>query len=420
MIYCLIVFLILFISIDLINNKKIITPCFVFNVIWLVTVVLYQFKLSYLQDDLSYRTILILYVCVLSYNITLLFCKINEKILKKKFNKTENMLPKKMCIRIKEIKKKISRILNKNSIEDKIKIAKYIVIVLFIVEIIYSKGVPLIWKFMNNGKIYFDFGIPSINGALYGLVICLGAYSFFLKSKDKFIYLAIGILIISRQIILSILIEAVIFEICGSDNIKKSVKKILILIIIAMIGFNLIGNFRSGNNVMNDVFQAKENYEKLPSTLKWIYSYMTFSLGNFNELVKITNGGVNYGTSILTDLVPTVILNIVKVKPINSFVFLKSLNFNVSTYLQSIYLDFGIIGIAIFNILIALLGNKMYCIMLKNKTSKNILLYAVYIHNIIFLFFINMFLYLPIIAQFVYIILIFSEGEEDENICSDS
>ena len=57
----------------------------------------------------------------------------------------------------------------------------YIALVVFIIEVIYSKGCPLAWKILGNGKTYFDFGIPSVNGMFYGLVILMGSYSLFKK-----------------------------------------------------------------------------------------------------------------------------------------------------------------------------------------------------------------------------------------------
>ena len=74
-------------------------------------------------------------------------------------------------------------------------------------------------------------------------------------------------------------------------------------------------------------------------------------------------------------------------------------------------MDFGDIGILVFGILLAFLGNSIYKQMLLNKTEANILTYSVYVHNILLLFFVNMFLYLPVIVQFIYIPLIFAENK---------
>lgn len=415
MIYLLIGILFILCVVDILKNRKIFSPSFIFNTIWFVTLSLYQLKLSYIQQDLSNKTVFIFYVCVLSYNITLILLNLIESKRKDKETKNSKM-PKKIFNFIREIKSKVYNILTSRTVEKKVKIAKYIAIIIFIIEVICSKGVPLVWKIIGNGKTYFDFGIASLHGAFCGLVICLGAYSLFSKSRDKFIYLAMGILIISRQILMSMILEAIVFEIYSNKkNLKKSIIKILIILIIGIIGFTLLGNFRSGNNIMHDVFQAKEQYKDLPSTLKWIYSYMTFSISNFNNLVGMTPGAINYGTSMLTELLPTVVMNLINLEEIHTFNHLVSLNYTVSTYLPNIYLDSGIVGIGIFNMLLAFIGYKSYINMKKEESAKNILLYSIFVHNIIFLFFTNMFLYLPIIVQYLYIWIIFNEKKELQN-----
>ena len=388
---------------DLIKNKKILSPRFLFNFIFFISSSLYEWHFSYIQQELSDRTELILLNCVVFYNLTYYYF---EHIFNKdKFFKLIKKLKEKF-----NIKNKLPKI--KTSMNKRIKIAKYIVIVTFIIECIYSKGFPLLWKFTDDARSYLEFGIPSLNGALDGLIICLGAYSLFSKSKDKYIYLLIGLCVISRQIILSMFIEGIIYFILSSNK-KISYKKIGLLVVIAFIGFTAIGNFRSGNDTMDNVFMPKKQYQKIPSSMKWTYSYITFSVSNFNNLVSITDGGMNHGASMLSEFMPTVILNKVNIKPKFNQDYLVHSAYNTCTYLPSIYLDFGMFGIIVFNSLIALLGYLLYQGATKKKSTKNILLYSVFAHNIILLFFINMFLYLPVLVQFVYIPLIFS-GDNDE------
>lgn len=386
--------------IDFIKNRNYFSPLFIFNFIWALTLGLYQMKISYLQHDLSERTIFIFYICVIAYNLAVILCKymkLDRLKIKRKKNISNN------------------KIINPSrKIEYKIKIARNIALIVFVIEIIYSKGLPIIWKIIGSSKIYFDFGIPSINGAWYGLIIFLGAYSFANKTKDKYLYLCIGILIISRQIIMSILIEAVIYMIIQKE-IKIDKKKIVLLIIIVIVGFSILGNFRSGSSTMDEIFFAKEKYENMPTALKWIYSYMTFSITNIDNLINLTPGAVNHGASMLYDIIPTVLLNLVNIKVNYSPYYLEFINFNVSTYLPSIYLDFGVFGVFIFNFIIGFIGARIFHDVQKDNFKRDILLYCVFVHNIILLFFINMFLYLPIIVQFIYIYIVFKDERKEEN-----
>lgn len=384
------VILVLCCVIDYSKNHKIFTPVFIFNFIWLITLSLYQLKLSYLQSDLNDRTIEVFFSAIVSFNIAYLFFNI--------FN----------------IKGK--KHLSKTSMDKKIKIAKFILLGIFALEVASSGGVPLLWRFIGSGKNYIDYGIPSLHGAFNGLLICLGAYSIYKKRKDSLLYLGISILILSRQVIISMFIEAIMCMILDPNRKvkKKNKKKIVVYVILILALFTILGNFRSGNNTMNNIFKPKEQYESLSDTTKWVYSYMTFSISNFNNLTKITSGDINKGASMLDALLPTVLLDKVNVKVKYNPFYLVSLNYTVSTYMPPIYLDYGINGIIFFNIFIAFIGCIFYHKYLHNRESiKNRLLYAVFVHNVILLFFTNMFLYLPIIIQFIYIPIIF-DGEKME------
>lgn len=382
---------ILFLLFDYCKNKKIFSPMIIFNFIWILTLGLYNFKISYLQQDLSERTLYLFLLNVLGFNITYFFLAFIQK---------------------RKIVKSRKRRL-KYSTDDRIKFAKWFVIFLFIIEVIYSGGLPIIWKITGVSKNYFDFGIPSVHGAFNGLVICLGAYSFFKKTNDKFLYFLIAILIFSRQIMISIVVEAVIFNLFTSKKIPW--KKYFMIGIVGIVVFSILGNFRSGADTMNNIFKPKEQYENMPTSIKWVYSYMTFSISNFNNLVSITDGGINSGASMLSQIIPTALLDKVNVSVKYDPFYLISLNYNTCTSFPEIYLDFGAIGILFYGIFLAYFGNSLYKNVRLSYNEANMLKYAVYAHNVVLLFFVNMFLYLPIIVQFFYIPLIFVDDLKEES-----
>lgn len=391
----LIIVLVFFLLMSLKKYKTIFNPLVIFNFIWVLTLFLYEFKLSEIQRDLSSRTIVVFWICVLSYNVSFWIHTVTKR------------------------KKVIGIVVKRHlGVDTKIKICKYIVILLFFTEILYSGGLPIIWLITGSNKIYFDYGIPSLHGAWCGLVICLGAYSLLKKTNDKWIYIIMGILIISRQLVMSIVIEGLIYAVFDRNFLSynpesRKVPKWVFIVIgfVSIALFTIVGNFRSGNDVMNIVFQAKDAYKNLPVSFKWIYSYMTFSLSNFDNLVNMSKGAVNNGASMLSDMLPTVLLNIFNINIKENPYYLISPNYTVSTYLPSIYLDFGLVGILVFNSLMAFWGANIYRNVVRNKNDVNMLLMSLYIHNIVFLFFQNFFLYLPVLVQFIYIPIIFSEKE---------
>ena len=66
-------------------------------------------------------------------------------------------------------------------------------------------------------------------------------------------------------------------------------------------------------------------------------------------------------------------------------------------------------GIALHCFFIALIAVWSFENFTKNGNVKYAMIYAVIVHNILMFFFNNMFLYLPVVSQFVYAALLFSK-----------
>jgi len=179
------------------------------------------------------------------------------------------------------------------------------------------------------------------------------------------------------------------------------------LAVVGIFAFALIGNFRTGEADFLRVAKFKDSTNSIPTAFKWIYSYMCFSVSNFNNLVSMTSGNVNHGASMINELTPTVLTNMLNIKEVFTDNFLVSLNFTVSTYMPPIYLDFGVFGICLFTFILGLVSILLFNALQKKKSLRLYLAYCVLTHNILLLFFNNMFLYLPILSQFIFIPLIF-------------
>lgn len=395
--------LIIFLAVDFAIDKKWLSPLKIFNGIWLLVLVLYSFELSYVQEPFNDKTVQVFLVCVATFDIVYYSAKKFLKEPKKKDKKT-----KKEDI----VKKKI----NFHGLEQKLKIINISFIILFGIEIIYSGYLPMLSLAMGRGSEYLNFGIPSVNGLMYALATCLGAYYIFKKDPRALIYFGFGVLIVSRQLLMSMIIEAIILFACFRVHHKNKIRhlwlKVVAVVVVVFAGFTVLGNARSGSDEMQNIFEPRAGYEGLPTSVMWIYSYLEFSLSNFNNLTSYTSGAVNFGSSAINAFLPTVIARQIKLP--NNFEqnYLMRLNFNVSTWFPEVYLDFGIVGVGVFSGLVALLGWALYRNILKKESIRDYLLYAVYLHNILLFFFINMFLYLPVVAQFAIIPLIFKDKDE--------
>lgn len=375
---------------DFKKYKKIYTPSIFFNGIFFITLFLYNLYLSELQQKLSNRTMLILYLCVIAFNIANPFIRFLKFIFIHYF-KTKIVFKKtKYTFRFKE------------------KQMFWITLIFFMILVVYSRGVPLIWKIIGSDKTYFDFGIPSLTGLFYAYLSLVSAYSLNKKGIYKYFYMFLGVIILSRQLLITMCVEAIIIRLLIKRG-KIKYSRVVLIGIFAVLCFSLMGNIRTGNDSFLAVAKFKKIYDWIPVSFKWIYSYMCFSLSNLNNLVSMTPGSVDYGANCFNELMPTVVSNWLNLKVNFNQNFLVSINFTVSTFIPPLYLDFGCVGIFIFCFMLGLISNFTYSRVRANLNLVNIFVYAVLIHNIVLLFFTNMFLYLPVIGQLLFIPIIFKK-----------
>ncbi len=382
MLYLFLMFTFTLIVVDLYHNKKIYTPGVIFNTIFFATMFLYSLYLSHNQMILDYRTLWLLLVCVAMFNIPIFrsyYAPKNNFV--KKRNVAVNLSPRREMI------------------------VYYIALFMFIIEVLYSKGCPLVWKFTGEAKTYVDFGIPSFNGVFYAFVILMGSYSIFKKGNIyKYFYLLMGVLIISRQLIISIFIQGAILYLISHKPSKKLIVGIVVGCIVGVLLFSVIGNMRTGEEYFLSVSKFKNRYEWIPTAFRWIYSYMCFSIANLNNLVSMTWGAVNFGATTINELIPSIIPLHFKIN--KGFAYIINPNFNVSTFIPDLYVDFGFPGIAIFCLALGMITQYVFR---RVKVGDKIcqMFYMVIAHNILFLTFRNMFVYLPIMFELVLIPFIF-------------
>ena len=403
--YIIILTLSFFIVLDLQIDRRVLTPTKIFNFVWYVVFSFYFLMMSYIQTTFCFRTLLIFFLCIFFYNFTYYFSMfidkrfINKDKFKTKYNKNE----------LKKIEN--CKLSEKNRIDKILKYINIIFILIFIFEIIYVRQIPLLSRLLNKNSNYLNFGITSLNGLLNSFAMCIGCYYLFKNDKRKYIYIIFAVLTLSRQVLITMAIESFVYNcfISPKEKMNKIICSFSIIAVVGFVLFTLIGNFRSGNGVMKQVFKPTSAYSDLPESIMWTYSYTEFSLSNFNNLVTMTNGGRNAGLSTLKFFLPNAITKRIKITPRDNAKYIISDNFNVSTWFPEIYLDFGLFGIIVFSVIIGLLGYYLYSNVNRYKTDKYALLYAVFVHNIIMFFFVNMFLYIPVAFQFAIILLIFKE-----------
>lgn len=386
MLFLLLVFLFALIVTDALKNKKLYTPGMLFNGVLFCCLFLYSFRLSALQRPLSDHTVLLLLLAVIGFNLPVFASYFITEPLFRYAPQREYAVSSRRR-------------------------GGFLVVMLalFLIQVAYSGGLPLIWKLTGDPRTYFDFGIPSLTGLFYGLVILLGAYTLFRKGIDKYFYLGVGVLIISRQMIIAIVLEGAIFKLV---SYRKRVKHLLfylcLCLVVGIVAFSLIGNFRTGENSFLEVAEFYPQYDGLPTAFKWIYSYLCISFSNFDHLVAmVPQGGVNGGTTIFNELLPTVLSERFGLEQAFSQSYLVSPNFTVSTFLPGLYLDFGAAGIFAFCLAIGWITQRVFARVKRFPNDLNCLVYAIIGHNLFMLFFTNMFFYLPVMGEFLFLPFLF-------------
>lgn len=382
--------------VDFYINRKIYSPGVVFNGITFITLFLYSFQLSYIQQTLSWKTILLLTLCIIWFSIPVF---IGYSL---RFKKRENVKSKDVE-QVKPIK-----LQKTDTFSSKLDLILFLIICsLFVVEVIYNKGFPLIWKLTGSQKTYFDFKMPIVHSFFVPFLILVGSYSLFKKKcYYKWVYLLIPILIISRGFLLSIIVEGCIFYLVRLQKKPKYLWLYSIIgVLVAVIAFGLFGNFRTGENEFLAVAQFKPDVNWIPTSFKWVYSYLCFSVSNLNNLISMTPGFVNYGASSWN-----MIFSPLVIQENETFNFLVSPNFTVSTFMPSLYLDFGFFGPTIFCAVVGVISVILYKIITEKSNilvpNAFMLLYAIIIYGVVFLYFDNLFFLRQMFLQVVYIVIL--------------
>lgn len=395
MLYIYIITTLVLIAIGYFVIKKLFNPITIFNLIWLVIVVLYQLQLSNLQVSLSKETYYVFLINNLVFSISFLIAHIVR--LKRNTLKIDNNV----VINYSVVKKMF-----------------YIWCFFELIEVIVSGGIPILWILSHASKTYAHFGIPSLHGCMnsLGLIIILLAWYLFLFDEDKtkkkrlieiiafilFYYLCL----ITRQVIISAVIE--MFSMYVFYKKKIPWKKLIKLGFVGVILFGIVGNIRTGYDNFLNVSVLKTNaFNSLFVGVYWVYMYLTMTVANINY--SVIHGISGYGLyPIAKSFIPTAISNIIfKEQLIKIPSSIVTPAFNVSGYFKEFYIGFGTLGVFIISAIYGILGAIIFKKYLANKSEKNILYYSIYLQIILLSFFANHLLYLPSGFQLVIVYLLF-------------
>lgn len=236
------------------------------------------------------------------------------------------------------------------------------------VDIAYSGGVPLLWIATDAGKDYTEFGVPSFHGVVNA------AYLFFTTSLFlKFLvvrqrcYLAGFVLMLlwpifmlGRGILLGVLVQCLgVYLILNRIRLSK-IFLIIFLSIVVVVVFGILGNIRSGGNVLDYLVIPDGVLEFLPDGFLWVYVYITTGINNIYYSYPSLDP-VGYPFYSILNLLPSAIKSLVGDFQLNeSLIELVDDNLNTSTFLSGYVSDFGYIGGVAASVILGVTSRLFY------------------------------------------------------------
>jgi oligosaccharide repeat unit polymerase len=249
-------------------------------------------------------------------------------------------------------------------------------LIISIIEVYISDGLPIWWQITHAGRTYEDFGVKSIHGFANAVWIFL-SFSSFIKFRQRFntknliVFVALfswPVLVISRALMTIAVLQCALFYVMTTKTSwRKITLSILLLAIVFILAFGYAGDMRATEFSIAQVsgFGAEVGNEKGgPLTaLIWIYAYMVSPAANLalHMTLNLPQGNV-IPTNTLAPLLPSFARNMLGFD--TGFTgYLGDLAhdaFNVGTGFNEIYFDWGAPGVYGMAFVIGLVGHVFW------------------------------------------------------------
>lgn len=217
----------------------------------------------------------------------------------------------------------------------------------FIVNVIFSQGVPIYWRYIGDPKTYVNFGVPTFSGLLNTIRLFVSvSLTVYLFHKFSFKILFILLLLIVSCLaemsrgnftFLLLAVTGVIF-LYTQINLKRLAFVVLgMFLFLALFGY--VGSLREKTGDISSIIENKSFAKSMPATFVWGYAYLTSPLNNLNygaEWVQPNFKPVNT----LVTLVPTVAREAL-FGPVDYPIYFVDASLNATTFYSPLVADFG-------------------------------------------------------------------------------
>ncbi len=357
------------------NLKKILSnPLNVFLFIWVLILFTFQLNISYFFPKYTVRELLLPFFSIFYFILGFM----TVKLFKKKKYKI------KYCVHFCQRRFNLF-----------ILILIMISLIIVIINIVMFGPPPLMSIFGYHTTVYLEYG--RFKGLLFSLLIFIFVSSLYGTKRIsyflKLFSITILLLYISRgNIIFSILTYFFLLIYENRITNKKLFYLSMSLIIIIIVLFQIVGEFRTGTEAFYNVLEIKDIYRIKNSGLIWLISYVSMPFVNLLEVSHYDH--LFWGQNIISRSLPAFLsFNQESVE------FYKSIlpnQYNTApSYLTPIYLDFGITGFVLYNFFLGAISSYVY------HFGTNNLIKSIFITAISLIFFTDYFLFFTTIILIV-------------------
>jgi hypothetical protein len=293
-------------------------------------------------------------------------------------------------------------------------------LVLTLIEVIFSGGIPLLWLMRGTARDYTEFGLPLVHVLAGSLLSVIGLIKFGLwiihgGSRRLLIpafQLLWGVAIISRGLMVIALLQYLLLWICLKGVRLKTMTRTALSAILFVLMFGYIGDMR-GTGSFRALARPTSSYpDWLPSGALWVYIYAASPLQNLVQTTASTApaGDLRFPRTLI-DLYPTPLRNALfgedYAKEQASGDLIES-SLNVSSAYVGPYRDCGEWGMATYSGILAFLGVVTW--IRRQRTFRDQVLYVLIAECMILTIFWNFLFYNPFAGQFFWTFYLLRSG----------
>jgi oligosaccharide repeat unit polymerase len=249
--------------------------------------------------------------------------------------------------------------------------------------------------FSNLGvetKNYVEYG--RMKGVLFALIVFLFLISSLFKTKTvdvliKLFCFGVLVLYLSRGFVIFTLLSWLFFYLFENKKTISLLKLIFMItcaFIFILILMSVAGEYRTGTASFIKALEIKDSFLDLDPEILWLVSYISMPTINIVELVQYQQYFM--GKATVNAMLPGFMNFDSESREFYASILPNEHN-TAGTYLKNVVLDFGILGILIYNYLIGIFSYLLF------KYSSSSLIKSVFLAELSLLFFADFFLFFP-------------------------